>query len=90
VELDDRRQAAQRRRQIPKRDILGLRVPLAPHVGNSLAGKLAGTVTTTMRSRWFMARMILRGWLQSPFGGVRYVLVVWRDIPRGRAGRRRR
>jgi peroxiredoxin len=76
--------------RIPQRETITLRVPLAPHVGNDLAGELAGTIGTTMSSRWFMLRMIWRAWLQSPIRGLRYLLTLWLDLRRGPAARRHR
>jgi len=73
--------------RIPQSETLSLRVPLAPHVGNALAGDLAGTTGTTMRSRWFMLRMIARSWVRSPVRGLRYLLGLWMDARRGPAGR---
>ncbi len=72
---------------LPQRETLPLRVPLAPQVGNGLAGTLAGAVTTTMSSRRYLARMIWRGWRRSPVRGLRYLLQLSRDIRRGPAGR---
>jgi len=72
--------------RIPQRKVLTVRVPLAPQVGNVLAGRLAGTVATTMSSRRYLRRMIWRGWLRSPFRGLRYLLRLSGDIRRGPAG----
>ena len=60
---------------------------LAPHVGNELAGDLAGAIPTTMDSRKYLRRMVWRGWRQSPAQGLRYLLQLARDMRRGPAGR---
>jgi peroxiredoxin len=75
--------------RIPQRETLTLRVPLAPHVGNELAGNMAGTTATTMRSRKYLRRMMLRGLVRNPVRGLRYLLGLWRDLRRGPAGRKR-
>ena len=75
--------------RIPQRETLTLEVPLAPHVGNQLAGHLAGAVTTTMDSQKYLRRMVWRGWRQSPLRGLRYLGQLWWDIQRGPAGRGR-
>jgi len=69
--------------RIPQQETITLRVPIAPHVGNELAGRLAGTVATTMPSRRFLVRQIVRGWVRSPVRGLRYLLGLWLDIRRG-------
>ena len=72
--------------RIPQRETMTLHVPVAPLVGNTLAGSLAGAVATTMNSRWYLLRMVWRGWLRSPLRGLRYLLTLSRDIRRGPAG----
>ena len=91
LEVEVEYQACDEQRcRIPRRETISLSVPVAPHVGNSLAGELAGTVTTTMDSRRFMLRMLLRGWRQSPLRGAWYLLKLLFEIRRGPTGRRRR
>ena len=73
---------------IPQRENLTLTIPIARHVGNTLAGELAGTVTTTMDSRRYLLRMVWRGLHQSPLRGGAYLLGLLRDIRRGPTARR--
>jgi peroxiredoxin len=73
--------------RIPQRETLTLTVPLAPLVGNALAGTLAGAIPTTMNSRRYLLRMVWRGWRRRPIQGLRYLLQLLRDIWRGPAGR---
>jgi len=72
--------------RIPQSERLTLDIPLAPLVGNDLAGTLAGSVATTMNSRRYLRRMIVRGWIRSPVRGLRYLLQLARDIWRGPSG----
>ena len=59
--------------RIPLHQTLSLWVPVAPLVGNTLAGRLAGTLPTTMNARWYLLRMVWRGLRRSPIGGLRYL-----------------
>ena len=76
--------------RIPQSETLTVKVPVAPYVGHQLAGRLPGTVATTMDARRFMLRKVLRGLLRSPIRGLRYLRRSAADVRRGPAGRRRR
>jgi hypothetical protein len=65
-------------------------VPVAPYVGHGLAGKLPGTVATTMDTRRFMLRKVRRGLLRSPIKGFLYLKQSMQHVRRGPAGRRGR
>ncbi|MCB9594246.1 MAG: redoxin domain-containing protein [Sandaracinaceae bacterium] len=75
--------------RIPRGETLTVRVPVAPLVGHHVGGKLDGAVATTMRSRWFLIRMVARGLWRSPLAGLRYLVRLGLDIWRGPAGRAR-
>jgi peroxiredoxin len=76
--------------RIPRSETLEVIVPVAPYVGHGLAGKLLGTVATTMDTRRFMLRKVRRGLLRSPIKGFLYLKQSMQHVRRGPAGRRGR
>ena len=73
--------------RVPRRETLRVRVPVERIIGHEIPGRMPGAEISPMNSAKHMRRMVGRGLLRNPIGGIRYLRQNLRALRAGPMGR---